>query len=83
MKIYALGTSVIFDMFFPQTLDSLLMKDYLAALPIVTRFCNETKTHLSRVETTNERGLPEPLYFFDDNLGGYTIRGIKDSLKFP
>lgn len=29
-----------------------------------------------RIGETYERGFSERLYFFDDNLGGYTIEGI-------
>ncbi len=33
------------------------------------------------IKTTTEHGCKEWVYFFSDNLGGYTIDGIKASIR--
>lgn len=49
--------------------------------PWLKRFVVKTDTILLAIEPSTEdpntKGL---MYFFDDNLGGYTIKGIKNSL---
>jgi len=49
--------------------------------PYVTNFCKEEGVKLLRTDVTTEKGYPELMYIFSDNLGGYTIDGIKSSLK--
>ena len=36
---------------------------------------------LSQIETTDEKGYDELMLFFDDDLGGYTIKGMQNSLE--
>ncbi|MBS3078904.1 hypothetical protein J4218_02170 [Candidatus Pacearchaeota archaeon] len=50
-------------------------------LESITRFCEVFKVNLVRSSYTSERGFRELIYFFSDNLGGYTIDGINGSLK--
>ena len=46
----------------------------------VRDFCVKYDVVLAGATWTNERGYNEPMYFFSDNLGGYTIEAIKDSI---
>lgn len=43
-------------------------------------FCQKFRTRLLRIDHTNENERSELMYFFDDNLGGYTIGGIINGL---
>jgi hypothetical protein len=43
-------------------------------------FCKKYNVRLKKIDTTEERGHQEPVYAFSDNLGYYTIDGIKKSL---
>ena len=43
-------------------------------------FSEHTGATLKAVQTTMESGFPEPMYVFDDSLGGYTLQGIIHSL---
>jgi len=36
---------------------------------------------LTKIGITFEKGIEEPLYHFTDNLGGYTLEGIKASIR--
>lgn len=45
----------------------------------ITAFCKRSGCKLQRVDITNEKGYEEMLYFFDDDLGGYTIEAIRKS----
>lgn len=47
----------------------------------VREYCQQKGVELIGVRRTWERGFLEPLYFFDDGLGGYTIGGIVESLR--
>jgi len=49
-------------------------KEYIA------HFCNKYKVELLSVNFTIENGRIEPAYLFSDDLGYYTIDGIKKSL---
>ncbi|MEK6927066.1 MAG: hypothetical protein AABX11_01400 [Nanoarchaeota archaeon] len=50
-------------------------------LKLVSEFCKRERIGLRRVDVTYEHGVPENLYSFSDNLGGYTIEGIRGSLE--
>lgn len=51
-----------------------------SCMPQVSQFCRKYKTSIMRVEQTRERGYVEPLFIFSDEVGGYSIDGIKGSL---
>ena len=46
----------------------------------IKHFCNKYKVELLSVNFITENGYLEPAYLFSDNLGHYTIDGIKRSL---
>jgi len=48
--------------------------------PQIDQFCKKYNTNLIRIEQTQERGYPEPMFIFSDRTGGYNINGIKNSL---
>ena len=43
-------------------------------------FCEKFNVRFVRADMTYERGFSEPIYFFSDNLGGYTIEALKGSI---
>lgn len=43
-------------------------------------FSEHTGAELQDIQTTTESSFPEPLYIFDDDLGGYTHQGILETL---
>ena len=47
----------------------------------IRQFCEKYNIRHASTGCTYESGFPEPIYYFTDNLGGYTIGGIKGSLK--
>jgi len=51
-----------------------------SCMPQIDEFCKKYKTNLLRIEQTQESGYPEPMFFFSDQIGGYNIDGIKNSL---
>lgn len=51
------------------------------AQPFVNQFCRQNNTRLLNIEPTEENGPEEPAYIFSDNLGSYTIEGIRNSLR--
>jgi len=51
-----------------------------SCMPQIDQFCKRYKTNLLRIEPTLESGYPEPMFFFSDQIGGYSIEGIKKSL---
>jgi hypothetical protein len=46
----------------------------------VDSYCSRYNLRLLEVRETFENNRYEPMYFFDDNLGGYTLEGIIGSL---
>ena len=46
----------------------------------VQGFCIRYDVVLMGVSWTNERGFREPMYFFSDDLGGYTIDALQGSI---
>ena len=53
---------------------------------LVENFCEKYAAKLVSIELTTENTTPEaiiyePMYYFDNNLGGYTWKGLEDSLK--
>ncbi len=46
----------------------------------LNEFCRKYNLSLTKLTTTDEAGKLENMYFFNDNLGGYTLDGIKKSL---
>lgn len=57
------------------------IKEQIAlAMPYLRRFEDEYKVRLLETKVIFEEGAPEPMYVFSDNLGGYTLPGILDSL---
>ncbi len=50
-------------------------------LPLLEDFVARYNVSLLSVEESTENPpLRKLMYFFDDNLGGYTVKGIRDSL---
>jgi len=52
---------------------------------LVDDFCRKYHTHLRSIgitseNTTSRRTVIEPIYFFSDNLGGYTFDALRASL---
>ncbi len=43
-------------------------------------FCQRSGTRLVRIDYSSENERNELMYYFDDNLGGYTIGGLIRSL---
>ena len=46
----------------------------------INQFCEKFGVKLVKTDYTTENGEPEPMYVFNDGLGGYTIEGIRNSL---
>lgn len=46
----------------------------------VFEFCQRFNVEVIDIMKTREEMVLEPLYVFNDNLGGYTLKGIRDSL---
>ena len=46
----------------------------------IEAFCRHLGVELTGMDWTAERGFYERMYFFSDELGGYTIEGIIGSL---
>ncbi|MBU2590195.1 MAG: hypothetical protein KKA65_00845 [Nanoarchaeota archaeon] len=59
-------------------------EEFLAILqkakPFVREFCQKYNVEIVDIIKTRENIFLEPAYVFDDNLGFYTIEGIKASL---
>ncbi len=51
--------------------------------PLIDAFSSRYKAELVRIGVNREDEYPPQslMYFFDDNLGGYTRKGLEDSLK--
>ena len=64
----------------PETLQERLQRMQQEALPYIEKFCLEKDIKLLNITTTHESGTIEPMYLFSDNLGGYTLEGIQNSL---
>ena len=47
----------------------------------IRNFCVKYDIILTSVNYTHESGKKEPMYFFSDELGGYTIDAIRNSLE--
>ena len=80
MKYYGVSTPRE-DIFFSPDLSGRVLNEFVINIPLITRFCKEKKVSLARVDTANEEGYEELLCVFNDTLGGYTIKGIRESLK--
>jgi len=46
-------------------------------MPKIARFCHKRKVCLRQVDVTFENNHPEIMYYFSDNLGGYTINALR------
>ncbi len=68
------------DTFFSHDLTSKILNEYIVYIPLITRFCKENNAKLRSLKVTSEKGYEELLCVFNDDLGGYTIREIGDSL---
>ncbi len=49
--------------------------------PLISEFSRQCNSKLIRVEETWENGFSETSYIFNDGLGGYTFKGLIDSLE--
>ncbi|MBI4155112.1 hypothetical protein HY498_03435 [Candidatus Woesearchaeota archaeon] len=60
-----------------KTLESCLIK-----YPnLIETFCKLYSVDLVNIETTTENNYPEPIFYFSDDSGGYTIKGLEDSIR--
>lgn len=50
------------------------------ALPFIEQFCKRYNVALSKLDVTMEEGYYELCCSFSDNLGFYTLQGLKNSL---
>lgn len=68
-----------FVMYFsPEEVRQILQQDH----PFLEEFCQKYNVELVTLSPNLEDFPPEGLmYFFTDNLGGYSIKGIKADLK--
>jgi hypothetical protein len=48
--------------------------------PFVDDFAEMHDVGLLEITVGREKGVPEPMYIFTDDLGAYSIEGIKKSL---
>jgi hypothetical protein len=48
---------------------------------LLEKFCEIYKVKFIGTSFTDENEFLEPRYYFTDNLGGYTIKGLENSLK--
>jgi len=60
-----------------KTLENYLIK-YQNLIEI---FCKLYNINLINIETTTENNYPEPIFYFSDDSGGYTIKGLEESIK--
>ena len=55
-----------------------LVKDRL----LVDAYCARKRTMLAEIDINSEEGMPQGLiYIFNDKSGGYTRRGLENSLR--
>ena len=47
---------------------------------LIAQFCKRYAVTIVGLDQTYENGYDEPMYYFSDNLGGYTLEGIQNSL---
>ncbi|MFH0797976.1 MAG: hypothetical protein V1906_01045 [Candidatus Woesearchaeota archaeon] len=58
-----------------------LIDQVLEARFYVEMFCSIYRTNLVRILPTRENEKLEPMYVFNDNLGGYTLDGLMKSIE--
>ena len=58
----------------------LIIEDAVKDRPLVDLFCKKFSIKLIRVTPCWESERLEPMYFFNDNLGGYTREGLENCL---
>jgi len=46
----------------------------------IKMFCTKFDVNLIDIAMTEESGFKEPMYFFNDNLGGYSLHAIRCSI---
>ncbi len=80
MKIYT-SSQMPEDTFFSSDLSGRVLNEFIMHLPLITRFCKDNNVKVSSLEVTSEKGYEELLCVFNDDFGGYTVNGIRDSLK--
>ena len=49
--------------------------------PLIGEFSRRCNVKLIGIGETREDGFPETSYIFNDNLGGYTLKAMVDSLE--
>jgi len=62
-------------------LEAELQADGGLDLDLLLRFCSKFDVRFVSEGVTHENGYRENIYFFSDELGGYTVQGIRNSLK--
>ena len=48
--------------------------------PVIDQFCSRYRVRLTEAVPTDERGHLEPIFYFSDGLGGYTLDAVRGSL---
>ncbi len=69
------------DIFFSPDLSAKVLNEFITSLSVITQFCRKERVALQRVEKTNEKGYEEVMLVFNNDLGGYTMNGIRSSLS--
>ena len=64
-----------------ETVEDILENMQEEAGPYIEKFCQKYNLGLTSISKTKENGNLEPIFYFTDNLGGYTIEGIRCSLE--
>ena len=62
-------------------LETYLTDIFESVLDDIVCFSKLYDLKLEKVDETFERGFIEPIYYFSDERGGYTIDGIKRSIE--
>ncbi|MBI2565075.1 hypothetical protein HYV79_03765 [Candidatus Woesearchaeota archaeon] len=55
-------------------------KQLITAMSYINKFCKKYDIALVKIDVTMEEGYYKPCYAFTDNLGYYTLQGLKNSL---
>ncbi len=80
MKKYYRTHQIPEDIFFSPSLNEKMIDKYITNLPLITIFCKKAGLSVVSIDSINEKGYNELLCIFNDNLGGYTMQGIRDSI---
>jgi hypothetical protein len=76
LKVLDSKNSIVDNTLFDEDMAKMLVE----GMKYVNLFSRQNKNKFLYVDFTSENGYFEPMYIFDDGLGGYTIDGLKGSL---